>query len=119
MFFILSKVLDFLLSPLVWITLIFLTGLIVKKPVLKRRFIYSGIVLLLIFSNPFLAGEAFRAWEGEPKPFSNVGNYDIGIVLTGVAFSKSSAPDRLFFPKELIEYCIRFNCIERERLKRS
>ncbi|MEJ7692832.1 YdcF family protein [Daejeonella sp.] len=99
MFFILSNVLDFLLSPLVWIIILFLAGFIVKQPVLKKRFIYSGIFLLFIFSNPFLAGEAFRAWEGEPKPLSSVGYYDTGIVLTGVAFSRSSAPDRVFFSK--------------------
>ncbi|WP_276348692.1 YdcF family protein [Daejeonella sp. JGW-45] len=99
MFFILSKVLDFLLSPLVWIMLLFLGSFIIRKSVLKDRLVYSGIALLILFSNPFLAGEAFRAWEGEPQPLKNIGSYDTGIVLTGVAFNRSSAPDRVFFSK--------------------
>ena len=41
MFFILSKVLDFLFSPLIWTILLFLEGFLVKNPILKKRFIYS------------------------------------------------------------------------------
>jgi hypothetical protein len=39
MFFILSKVFDFLLSPLIWITIIFLMSILVKGPKLRKRFI--------------------------------------------------------------------------------
>lgn len=99
MFFILSKVLDFFLSPLIWVILIFLMSILAKSPRLRKRFFYSGFIVLIIFSNPFLAGEAFRAWEGEPRPLSSVGNYDTGILLTGVAFKRTSAPDRVFFSK--------------------
>ncbi len=74
-------------------------SILVRSPRLRKRFFYTGFVILIFFSNPFLVNEAFRAWEGEPVPFSTVGNYDIGIVLTGVAFNRSTAPDRVFFSK--------------------
>ncbi len=99
MFFILSKVLDFLLSPLIWVLALLLFSILVKRTQLKKSFFYTGCLVLMVFSNPFLAGEAFRAWEGEPIPLSSVGNYEAGIVLTGVAFYRSSAPDRVFFSK--------------------
>ncbi|MEJ7692854.1 YdcF family protein [Daejeonella sp.] len=46
-----------------------------------------------------MASEAFRTWEGDPQTLSSVDHYDIGIVLTGVTYTRSSAPDRVFFSK--------------------
>ncbi len=66
---------------------------------LKKRFFYTGFIVLLIFTNPFLASEAFRAWEGEPVPMSSIGNYETAIVLSGVASTRDVAPDRVFFGK--------------------
>ena len=83
MFFILSKVLDFLLSPLIWVIFLFLLSILLRRPALKKRFFYTGFIVLLIFSNPFLASEAFRAWEGVPVPMSSIPNYETAIVLTG------------------------------------
>lgn len=99
MFFILSKVLDFLLSPLVWIVALLILGLVLKRPVYRKRCLYAGLFLMVFFSNPFLADRAFRAWEGEPVPMSSVGNYDLGIVLTGVTMNMDDIPDRVFFSK--------------------
>lgn len=99
MFFILSKVLDFLLSPIVWIIGLFLISFIIKNPRYKSRMFYTAFGMLVLLSNPFIAEQAFRAWEGDPVPMSSVGNYDVGIVLTGVAFSRGEAPDRMFFSK--------------------
>lgn len=62
-----------------------------------KRFFYTGFIILLIFTNPFLASEAFRAWEGEPVPMSSIGNYETAIVLSGVASTREDAPDRVFF----------------------
>lgn len=99
MFFILSKVLDFLLSPLVWIVGLLLFALIAKNIRYKKRSFYFGFALLLFFSNPFIADRTFRAWEGEPVPMSSVGNYELGIVLTGVTMNMDDIPDRVFFSK--------------------
>lgn len=99
MFFILSKVLDFFLSPLVWIILLLLLGLLLKSPRLKKKFLYTGCILLLIFTNPFLAGLSFKAWEGVPIPMSSISNYETAIVLTGVASTRNTAEDRVFFGK--------------------
>ena len=99
MFFILSKVLDFLLSPLIWIVLLFILSILLNSPRLKKRFFYAGFLILIVFSNPFLASEAFRAWEGKPIPMFSIPNYETAIVLSGVASTREVAPDRVFFNK--------------------
>uniref|UniRef100_UPI0039831102 hypothetical protein n=1 Tax=Daejeonella sp. TaxID=2805397 RepID=UPI0039831102 len=99
MFFFFSKTLDYFLSPLIWVILLFLLCIFIKRPIFKKRLFYTALFILIIFSNPFLASEAFRAWEGEPIPMASISNYETAIVLTGVASSRDSAPDRVFFGK--------------------
>lgn len=58
--------------------------------------------MLIFFSNSFIAGEALRAWDGEPVPMSSIPNYETAIVLTGVAGTRDAAPDRVLFGKGAI-----------------
>lgn len=97
MFFILSKVLDFLLSPLIWAILVLVYAFLVKNPVKKKRVLLSGFILILFFSNSFIVNEAFLAWEGIPLPLSELKNYETAIVLTGVASNRKEIKDRVFF----------------------
>jgi hypothetical protein len=62
-FFIISKILDFLLEPLLWILGLLIFSLFSKKPKRKKKLLVSSVVLLLVFSNSFLLDEAMRAWE--------------------------------------------------------
>lgn len=55
--------------------------------------------MLIFFSNSYISGMAFRAWEGEPIPLESLAAYQTGIVLTGVTIQKKNAPDRIFFAK--------------------
>ena len=95
MFFILSKVLDFLLSPLIWVIIIFLISILLKNHTLRKRFFYAGFIILIVFSNPFLINEAFLAWERKPVTINK--KYDAAIVLTGFAGVRKSVPGRVFF----------------------
>ena len=84
MFFLLSKILDFAISPLVWIILLLLLGLFLKNALWKRRCQYSAVLLLLLCTNPWLAGWAMRTWEVPAKSSSEIKEpYDIAIVLGG------------------------------------
>jgi uncharacterized SAM-binding protein YcdF (DUF218 family) len=98
-FFIFSKILDFLVSPLVWILVLFVLGLLVRRSSLKRSFFLVGIFLLLLFSNPFLLNEAWLAWEVGPTPLEEVGRYDAGVVLTGISNFDKSPHDRVHLNK--------------------
>lgn len=99
MFFILSKVLDFLLSPFLWIFLILLYAFFCKRSVRKKRALLVGLLLLFFFSNSFIANKAFHAWEGDPVSLSTLKDYNTAIVLTGVASYRKGYADRIFFGK--------------------
>jgi uncharacterized SAM-binding protein YcdF (DUF218 family) len=98
-FFILSKVLDFLLRPVVWILLLLVLGLVLRKASWKRGFLLSGMLLLLFFTNPFIVNEAWLAWEVPPRPMHELPRMDAGIVLTGIGRPDKSPHDRVHLNK--------------------
>ena len=55
MFFIISKIIDFLFSPLNWIIALFLIALISKNEIRKKKFLKLGVFSLLFFTNPFIS----------------------------------------------------------------
>ncbi len=82
MFFYLSKVLTFLISPTVIVLGILVLAVIINKQALRRKLLIASLGLLLFFSNPFIINQLLRYWE----PKSNMNNskvYDAGIVLSG------------------------------------
>ena len=99
MFFILSKVLDFFLSPFLWSFSILLYAFFCRKPARKRKAFLAGLLLLYFFSNNYLANKAFHLWEGNPVSLSALKEYNTAIVLTGVAEYRKGHADRVFFGK--------------------
>ncbi|MCW5924822.1 MAG: YdcF family protein [Saprospiraceae bacterium] len=99
MFFILSKLLAFLLKPLNWLVMLAVMGLWVKKRALKRRIILALSIGLLFFTNPWLVNQMARVWEtGKRSPADIVEPYDIGILLGGfVNFNAEAPPGLLTF----------------------
>jgi uncharacterized SAM-binding protein YcdF (DUF218 family) len=84
MFFALSKVLDFILSPVFWLVVLLFLGIIVKNQKWKRKFIVSGLVCLLFFSNPFISNKVMELWEIPLYNSSSITQpYDIAILLGG------------------------------------
>jgi uncharacterized SAM-binding protein YcdF (DUF218 family) len=82
MFFYLSKILTFLISPTVVIIIVIIMALIVKKPALRKNLLIFSLGLLLFFTNPFIINQLIKTWE----PQSSVDNkkiYDTGIILSG------------------------------------
>src|SRR3978361_1814704 len=63
MYFILSKILLFLLSPISWVFILLLISLIAKEKKRKRRFLVAATVLLFIFSNTFLYDQFASRWD--------------------------------------------------------
>jgi uncharacterized SAM-binding protein YcdF (DUF218 family) len=86
MFFFLSKILVFLISPLVWIFVLLLFSLFSKKPNRKRNLLIFAVLLLFLFSNKFLFNEVIGTWELKPEKISSAEKFDYVIVLGG--FSK-------------------------------
>ena len=84
MFFYLSKILLFLLTPIVWIFLLLLWGILSKKPIRKKRLLWASIIVLYIFSNPFITDEFVRLYEERNQTYTELTEtYDVAIVLGG------------------------------------
>ncbi len=84
MFFIISKLLAFLITPLIWVFILFIWGLLSKNKIHARRFLISGCLVLYIFSNSFLLDEIVRLWEFPATAHELTETYDVGIVLGGM-----------------------------------
>ena len=81
MYFILSKVLLFLLFPLLWVFALIVAGLVTKNRKRKKRLFIASVVLLLLLSNSFLFNEFARLWGYQP--YSGNQKYSCAIVLGG------------------------------------
>ncbi len=98
MFFVLSKVLNFLTNPLIFVFGFLIASVIVKKTHLRKRFFWIAFSLLIFFSNDFIANEAMRSWEIKATPYSSINKvYEWGIVLTGVTQNDRQPDDRVYF----------------------
>ena len=85
MFFYLSKILQYIISPTVWILVVFALSIFLKEKHLKRYLSIITFSLLLFFTNPFIFHEFMRAWEPEAVKKDEIKeNYDYVIVLTGM-----------------------------------
>lgn len=85
MFFILSKILSFLVHPFSWIVISVIIGLLTKRRKLKKWTLRGAGIAVLFFTNTVLFSEFTRLWETEGTKIADVGHYDAAIVLGGMA----------------------------------
>lgn len=84
MFFYLSKILHFLIAPLTWFFIVAVAARFSKNAGRKRKFWIAAFVILVIFSNPFLANEVMKKWEVKPVNLkTGTRPFDVGILLGG------------------------------------
>jgi uncharacterized SAM-binding protein YcdF (DUF218 family) len=88
MIFIFSKILIFILQPIVWVFVTLLFSLFSKSKIRKKNLLILAVILLFVFSNRFLAGKVYNFYEAE---YPKGKKYDVGILLGG--FSKSTQGD--------------------------
>jgi uncharacterized SAM-binding protein YcdF (DUF218 family) len=82
MFFILSKILSFLISPTIILLVLLVIALLAKTPFKRRRFLVIAIGLLFLFSNPFIINQLLGVWEMQAEKSSQK-SYDTVIILGG------------------------------------
>jgi uncharacterized SAM-binding protein YcdF (DUF218 family) len=85
MFFVLSKILDFVAHPFYWIVILFLIAWFTKRERLRKWTFWSGISCSIFFTNTVLFCEFARLWEPDGKKIEELGNYDVAVVLGGMA----------------------------------
>jgi len=84
MFFILSKLLIFLLKPVIWIIGLLVWGLLTRSVRRRKRLVLGALVLLVLLTNKMVFNVFIGLWEPEPLLMSEIEEpYDIGILLGG------------------------------------
>ena len=96
MFFLLSKVLDFLLLPTVWL-LVLLLAAVLAGPQARRRWLLAALALTALSTNTFLVNELLLAWERPPVALAALPRRaDAAVLLTGIAEVNKSPHDRVY-----------------------
>ena len=94
MFFLLSKVLDFVLVPTVWLLALLLLALLARQP---RRWLLAVLVVFFITTNPLLVNELLLAWERPAVPLAALPRHaDAAVLLTGITQVAKSPHDRVY-----------------------
>lgn len=86
MFFLISKIIDFLFSPLNWIIALFIIAIISKHEFRKKKFLKLGFFSLLFFTNPFVSNLSLLLIPSTENhiSFSKNQKADIALVLGGM-----------------------------------
>jgi uncharacterized SAM-binding protein YcdF (DUF218 family) len=84
MFFLLSKILNFLVEPITWFFALFVWALLCKKPGRQKKLFITFGVALYFFCNSFISDLASNAWEIPGRDENKLECYDAGIVLSGM-----------------------------------
>ncbi|MEQ8704706.1 MAG: YdcF family protein [Phaeodactylibacter sp.] len=84
MFFILSKLLVFLLKPITWVAGLLFMSWFSAHPGRKRKYVMFALVVLLLFSNGFIFNMVISAWEPQTLTADQIESpYAVGILLGG------------------------------------
>lgn len=108
MFFILSKILAFLIRPIVWVFLMLIIAVLRKRS--RKKILLLSVFTFWFFSNAFICDEISSLWEHETSSIENIQTkYDVGVVLGGMSafdsktntvnFNKNA--DRLIYTEKL------------------
>jgi len=100
MFFILSKLLNFLIKPFFVLSALLIVSFFLKNKKWVKRIRIFVLVAFLFFTNGFIVDEIMRVWEVKPvKIESLTDTYEYGIVLGGITDPEREPRDRLYFKK--------------------
>ena len=83
MYFILSKVLLFLLLPINWVLALLIIAVFKHEKVKRGRYFIAGLILLYVFTTPVLFKVCTRMWDVKPNKGIDSIKYSCVIVLGG------------------------------------
>lgn len=96
MFFEVSKILHFMLSPVTWIGILLLLSLIRFKRRFGKSLLIGTWVAFLFFSNSFIVDEFMRISEYGSSEETDTEVYDAGILLGGGMVTSTSGGELIF-----------------------
>lgn len=83
MFFFLSKILSFLLSPFTYLFILLIWIFFCKNARQQKKLISITLIFVFVFGNSFLLEEFVRLWEPDISKAKSE-HYDVGIILSGM-----------------------------------
>ncbi|MDJ0367080.1 YdcF family protein [Hymenobacter sp. H14-R3] len=100
MFFLLSKLLDFILLPTVWLVGLLLAAWLARPDGRARqRWLGAALLVTLLGTSNALVNEALLAWEVPAVPLAAVAPADAAVLLTGVTIGDKSPHDRVYLSR--------------------
>lgn len=85
MFFILSKILYFLLLPLVWVLILLIWRALSKSQQIRKRIGITIVSILVVFTNPLIYNWVCLSWQPYPVTLKPGTKYEAGIMLGGLS----------------------------------
>ena len=97
MLFLLSKLLDFVLLPTVWLLALLAAAWLARSPRRQRQWLGATLGLLIVLTNPALINELLLAWERPAVPLAALPRHaDAAVLLTGISQVDKSPHDRVY-----------------------
>ncbi len=84
MFFILSKIIAFVFTPIIWVFSLLISLFFIKDLKRKKKVLIYAVSVFYIFTNSFILEEVNRIWEIPATKYEALKVYDAGIVLGGI-----------------------------------
>ena len=98
MFFLISKILDFLIAPITWIVVVLAIAVFTKNTLRKRKTLIISFVGLLIFSNPLIFSVCRNLIPSCDRVVSdNKKEHFHAAILLGGMISYDESKDRILF----------------------
>jgi uncharacterized SAM-binding protein YcdF (DUF218 family) len=85
--------------PATWIAVCLLCAVFLKNPERKKKALYASVIMFFFFGNLAIIGNILYLWEPKPVKISELADYELGIVLTGVVNLEMEPHDRVYFNK--------------------
>ena len=95
MFFVISKILTYFFRPAIWLVILLALALFHKNPRKRKRSLWLGFLILLVFSNTFIVTKITGLWAVKPLPVTQV--FDVGVVLGGSTVTYEKKYNRTTF----------------------
>lgn len=83
MFFIISKVLEFLLDPIIWVIFFLIVAVRAKQARKRKVRLLWALCLTYVFSNAFILDEVMRLWETQAIQTEAVKPSKVAVILGG------------------------------------
>ncbi len=97
MFYILSKLISFLLMPAGITFILLIWSYRIKNHTKSKRMLLIAIFFLYVHCNPFLINELMLWWEVPPTSIEKVAQHEVGIVLSGGITNDDKLPKENIF----------------------